>query len=74
MRRLKYVGHSVSIDGIEPDPDKIEKVRSWPKPTSPEEIRKFLGFVGYYKRFIKDFSKIARPLPAPNKKKQRLKQ
>ncbi|PJE77807.1 hypothetical protein CI610_03264 [invertebrate metagenome] len=61
-RKVKYVGHVVSEDGIEPDPSKIEKVVNWPRPQTPEDVRRFLGFVGYYRRFIKDFSRIARPL------------
>ena len=61
-RRVKYVGHIVSANGIEADDDKIQKVKDWPTPTRPEEVRRFLGFVGYYRKFIKDFSKIARPL------------
>ena len=62
MKRVKYVGHVVSEHGIEPDDDKICKVQEWPTPTKQEEVRKFLGFVGYYRKFIRDFSKIARPL------------
>ena len=75
MRRVKYVGHIVSEQGIEPDLDKIAKVRDWPTPSTPEEVRRFLGFVGYYRRFIPNFSKIARPLtnliPATNTPKRR---
>ena len=59
---MKYVGHAVSEKGVEPDPDKISKAVDWPRPTSPEQVRQFLGFIGYYRKFIKDFSKIARPL------------
>ena len=59
---MKFVGHIVSEAGVEIDPAKTEKVITWPKPTSPEDVRRFLGFVGYYRRFIKDFSKISRPL------------
>ena len=62
MKRVRYVGHIVSEDGIEPDDDKIVKVKEWPRPTKAEDVRRFLGFVGYYRKFIKDFSKIARPL------------
>ncbi|KAK3085220.1 hypothetical protein FSP39_000156 [Pinctada imbricata] len=62
MKKVKYVGHVVSEEGIEPDPQKIEKVIEWPTPTSKEEVRQFLGFVGYYRKFVKDFSKIAKPL------------
>ena len=62
MEKVKYVGHIVSRAGIEPDPDKVDKVINWPTPTTPDQVRQFLGFVGYYRRFIKDFSKISRPL------------
>lgn len=61
-KRVKYVGHVASASGIEPDDEKVLKVKEWPTPTKPEEVRKFLGFVGYYRKFIRDFSKIARPL------------
>ena len=61
-RKVKYVGNIVSEHGIEPDPDKIDKVQNWPTPTNPDEVRRFLGFVGYYRRFIEGFSTIARPL------------
>ena len=62
MDKVKYVGHIVSKNGIEPDPDKIEKVLNWPRPTKPDEVRQFIGFVGYYRRFIKNFTRIAKPL------------
>ena len=62
QKRVKYVGHVVSAAGVEPDDDKIAKVKEWPIPTNSEEVRRFLGFVGYYRRFIKNFSMIARPL------------
>ena len=74
-RKVRYVGHIVSSDGIEPDPQKIDKVKDWPTPTNPDEVRQFLGFVGYYRRFIKDFSKVSRPLaelvPEPSRKARR---
>lgn len=62
QERVRYVGHIVSNQGIETDPEKTNKVLNWPIPTTPEEVRKFLGFVGYYRKFIRNFSKIARPL------------
>ena len=49
-------------NGILVDPTKIEAVMSWEVPRSPTEIRSFMGLVGYYRRFIKDFSKIVVPL------------
>lgn len=73
-RKVKYVGHVVSGKGIEIDQGKTDKVVNWPTPTTPEDVRRFLGFVGYYRHFIHNFSKISRPLtdliPAPNKKKK----
>ena len=78
MKKVKYVGHIVSEHGIETDPGKTEKVLNWPKPTTPEEVRQFIGFVGYYRRFIPNFSQTSRPLtllmPTPrstNKRKSK---
>ena len=62
QRKVKYVGHICSEHGVEADPEKIEKVVSWPRPKNAEEVRQFTSFAGYYRRFVKDFSKIAKPL------------
>lgn len=61
-RKVKYVGHVVSKDGVEIDPDKTKRVVNWPTPTNPEDVRRFLGFVGYYRRYIRSFSAISKPL------------
>ena len=55
-------GHVVSEQGVSTDPDKIRAVTEWPQPTTVTEVRSFLGFVSYYRRFIPNFSKVARPL------------
>ncbi len=72
--KVKYVGHIVSADGIETDPEKTRRVAEWPNPTNVDELRTFLGFCGYYRKFVRDFSKITKPLNdlligARNKKK-----
>jgi hypothetical protein len=52
----------VSADGIEACPDKVKAVKEWPVPTSFKDLRKFLGFAGFYRRFVKNFAGIAQPL------------
>ena len=59
---VTYLGHVVSCEGIAADPEKIERVASWPVPTSAKEVQRFLGFAGYYRRFIKNFATVAKPL------------
>ena len=56
------LGHIVSKRGIEVDKVKVELIENLPPPTSVKQIRSFLGHAGFYRRFIKDFSKISRPL------------
>ena len=62
QKRVKYLGHVISEKGIEADPDKIESVLNWPIPTTVHELRQTLGFFGYYRRFIKNYSMITKPL------------
>ena len=61
-RHIQYLGHLVSGEGIEPLPEKLEAVRKMPPPTTPKEVRQFLGLVGYYRKFVPKFADIARPL------------
>ena len=60
--RVSYLGHVVSDEGIHTDPAKIEAVKSWPVPKSIKDVRRFLRFTGYYRKFIQGFAAIARPL------------
>lgn len=59
---VRYLGHIVSERGVETDPEKIESLKTWPRPKDLRELRSFLGFSGYYRRFIKGYSSIVRPL------------
>ena len=61
-RRVAYIGHIVSEKGIEADPSKIEKIKNWPTPITPEQVRQFLGFAGYYMKFVNNFPQISQPL------------
>ncbi|GJX11941.1 putative reverse transcriptase domain-containing protein [Tanacetum coccineum] len=57
--KVQFLGHVIDSKGIHVDPTKIESIKDWASPKSPTEIHQFLGLAGYYRRFIKGFSKIA---------------
>ena len=59
---VKYVGHIVSSTGIRADPEKLDKISTWTPPTNIDQLRSFLGFTGYYRKFVKDYAKLAKPL------------
>jgi hypothetical protein len=59
---VKFLGHTISSDGISVDPSKVQEVLDWKSPTSIHQIRSFLGLAGYYHRFIPDLSRIAKPM------------
>ena len=61
-QQINYLGHVISKEGVSTDPDKIKAVTKWPQCTTGTEVRSFLGFVSYYRRFIPNFSKVAKPL------------
>lgn len=61
-KEVIYLGHIISQNGVQPNPDKVKAVTDFPTPKSSKDIKSFLGLVSYYRRFIQDFSKLAKPL------------
>jgi hypothetical protein len=62
LMQVVFLGHVISAGGVSVDPGKVRDMLNWKLPTNISEIRSFLGLVGYYRRFIQDFSKIAKPM------------
>lgn len=61
-KEVTYLGHVLSADGLKPDPTKVTAVKEYPQPQTTKQLKSFLGLIGYYRRFINNFSRIARPL------------
>ncbi|WVZ89773.1 hypothetical protein U9M48_036137 [Paspalum notatum var. saurae] len=68
LKKVGFLGHILSEKGVAVDPSKVECVLNWKQPEAVTEIRSFLGLAGYYCRFIKDFSKTAKPMTSLTKK------
>ena len=62
LKEVGFLGHVISREGIAVDPTKVTSITKWVAPTSVGEIRSFLGLAGYYRRFIENFSRIAKPM------------
>lgn len=60
--RVEYLGHIISVQGVEVDPKKIRSITEWPSPTNIREVHGFLGLTGYYKRFVQQYGSIVAPL------------
>ena len=60
--KITYLGHIFSSKGIETDPKKVEAVKNWTIPKTVRDVRSFLGFTNHYRRFIRDYAKVAKPL------------
>jgi len=69
---IKFLGHLVSADGINPMPDKLEAIRDWPVPHCLKDVRAFFGLASYYRRFVKGLATIAEPLTRLTRKMARL--
>jgi hypothetical protein len=70
QRKIHYLGHIVSEEGIIMDPEKVEAIREWSSPRNVAEVRSFMGLAGYYKRFVIGFSKIAHPITSLQRKEK----
>jgi len=62
LKKVPFLGHVLSEEGISVDPAKVQEVLDWKVPTLVHEVRSFLGLAGYYRRFIPEFSKISKPM------------
>ncbi|WVZ75917.1 hypothetical protein U9M48_023935 [Paspalum notatum var. saurae] len=68
LKEVAFLGHILSVKGVAVDPSKVEDVLNWKQPQTVTEIRSFLGLAGYYRCFIKDFSRISKPMTALTQK------
>jgi transposase InsO family protein len=73
QEQVQFLGHVVSKDGVQCDPAKIDAVKTWPRPENKSEVKSFLGLIGYYRRFVPNFSLKAYPLNFLTRSKSKFK-
>lgn len=71
-KEIAFLGHIVTREGVKPNQDKIDIIRNWPLPKNEKELRGFLCVLGYYRKFIRDFAKIAKPLTQTLRKGEKI--
>lgn len=69
-KEVLYLGHTITSDGLKPNNDKIKAILDYPLPRTTTEIKSFLGLIGYYRKFVKDFAKITQPMTARLRQKR----
>lgn len=71
-KEVAYLGHVVTPEGVKPNPEKIKAIRDYPLPKTTKQIKGFLGLLGYYRRFIRDFAKLTKPFTKCLKKNAKI--
>lgn len=62
QKKVHYLGHIISGEGISVDPEKVKAIMDWLVPKNAHDVRSFMGLPGYYRRFVEGFSRIAKPI------------